>query len=139
MDPGLVVVVLSALMFIAVLFGIVSQISIKSFKSQEEEAERIFRQRVISNNEEKVRIELARFFSRAKRPIFISALSFMSAFVLSIMIAKRLYPSNSLQDTLVSLAILLIIFGVTPMLGLILASNQINYLEKDIMERFNKN
>ncbi|HEY4474849.1 MAG TPA: hypothetical protein VJC06_02920, partial [Candidatus Paceibacterota bacterium] len=59
-------------------------------------------------------------------------------FVLSVMIAKRLYPSGSLRDTLVSLVVLLLIFGLTPMTGLILANNQVNYLRKNIIDRFNK-
>src|SRR3989344_4559481 len=138
MDPGLAVVVLSVLMFLAVLFGVVSQIFIRPFESQKEEAERIFRQRVISDDEGKIKLELAIFFHKTKRLIFCSSVGFMSAFVLSVMIAKRLYPSGSLRYTLVSLAVLLLIFGLTPMTGLILANNQVNYLRKNIMDRFNK-
>lgn len=137
MAPELVVYTFSVLAFGAVVFGAVNLVSIKLFENQKEEAEKIFRHRVFSGDEETKR-ELGEFFRKAKRPIFLSALSFASAFVLFTTVAKRLWPSDSFLKTFISLLILLVIFG-GPLIMLALAEIRIFSLKRDIMGRFDEN
>lgn len=136
MEPELVVLILAVLTVLAIFFGVLNLTSVKRFEVQKEEAERIFRQRFFGDDK-KTRMELDEFFRKAKRPIFLSALSFVSAFVLFIMVAKRLWPSDSLSKTLLSLLILLVIFG-GPLMMLILAEIQIFFLKKETMRRFDE-
>ena len=134
MEPGQSFVFLLVLALAAVAFGAINLAYLKSFKSQKEEAERIFRQRVINGEEETI-LELKRFFGGIKKRIFLSALNFASAFVLFTTVAKRLWPSDSIPKTLLSVGILLLIFG-GPILMLTLANLQTFFLKKDIMRRF---
>lgn len=135
MRPGLVVFVLSILVFVTVIFGTINLVSVKRFERQKEEAERIFRQRFFGDNE-KTKKELGEFFHKTKRLIFTSALSFASAFFLVIVVVKRLWPSDSILKTIISLSILLVIFGL-PITWLTLVGKQTSDLEDDIMKKFN--
>lgn len=134
MEPGRDLVFLSVLMLAAVAFGAINLAYLKSFKSLADEAERIFRRRVI-DGEEKTVLELKMFFDGVKKRIFLSALSFVSSLVLFISIAKMLWPSDSISKTLLSMGILLLIFG-GPLLMLTLANLQTFFLKKDIMRKF---
>ena len=134
MEPEQSFVFLSFLTLAAVAFGAINLAYLKSFKSLKDEAERIFRQRVV-NGEEEIILELKRFFDGVKKRIFLSALSFASSLVLFISVAKRLWPSDSFPKTILSLGILLVMFG-GPMLMLVLADVQIFFLKKEIMGRF---
>ncbi len=136
MESVSVVLVLSAIVFILIFVGIRSLISIKRSDVQKEEAERIFRQRVIKG-EEMARAELNQFFYKTRKPIMLSALSFVASFILSVVVARTLWPSNSFWKTLVSLGIFLLVFG-GPLMMSVLADLDIIYLKKDLMKRFNE-
>ncbi|GEM_PF-4976511 len=135
MRPELVVLTLTAVTFAAIIFGAINLVTVKRFEAQNEEAEQIFRQRFFGDDE-KTKTELGKFFRKARRHIFGSALSFMLAFVLVIMLARKLWPTDSIPKTIVSLVILLVIFGL-PLTVLTLAGKQMAWLKKDIMRRFN--
>jgi len=134
MEPGWYVVSLSILTLVTVAFGAMNLAYLKSFKSLTDEAERIFRQRVCNSEEETI-LELKRFFSGIKKRIFLSASSFALSLVLFISVTKMLWPSDSIPKTLLSLGILLVIFG-GPILMLTLANIQLFFLKRDIMKRF---
>jgi hypothetical protein len=129
-----VVIILSVLMTVAVVFGAVNLISIKSFGRQKEEIERILQWRVFTS-EEKTAFELKKFFDRVRRAIFLSTLGFTSAFVLFIFVAKSLWPTDSIPKTIISLVILLVVFG-GPLIMLVMADKNLILLKRDIMSRF---
>lgn len=135
MGSELVVLILSILLFSAVISGSVNIVGIKSFQAQKEEVERIFRQRVFKGEEFTV-AELGRFFSKISRRILLASISFASAFVLFIMVAKRLWPSDSIPKTIFSVCILLVVFG-GPMVMLAMADKNIVHLKKDVLHRIN--
>lgn len=131
------ILILFPLAFFMLIKGLLSLKNIRNYGKNKEEVERIFRQRVIVE-EEKAISDFGAYFEKAKKSIYVSAGYFLISFML-IFISFFLMKNSEAPSSIWLVFLVILIPFLMPVSLVLIAFFDLKTMEDEILRRFKSN